>query len=286
MIRLKEQAKRLPVQPFYLSNSEEVNIKWANVFTPQMDTLGNRYGVPDDLIVKIKANNAVLQVIGSYEALLGNWQAQWRDTKNSLMYLTSSPVPIGLPAVPERFPDLPTAVTANVFGPFIQAATIILANPDLTEADRNSLGLVKAEGKPLPPEAKKREKASQFNYPVIKAEVKNGVVSLRIVRGSKFMGKAVLLQVDKEGKGVFTSLVITTAAVVTDNISLPSDIVTASWTYRGIYVEGKVQLSDWSPNLYVSVTNEAPIPPTEVEPTGKSALDAITDEQLVEPLAT
>lgn len=259
MARIKALKKKLPFQPFYLSGSEEVNIDWCNNFHFYMPTLGVKYGVPEELRTRILTCNKVLVSINDYETILMTWLAEWRDTKNMLMYEASSPSPIDLPAIREDFPALPPPVVANIFTPYIQAANIILANPDLTEADRNTLRLVKAQGKPVPPGHKKRETAEQFNYPLLKAVVKNGVVTIKVTRGNRFKGKSILIQVDRLGQGVFVPLINTSAVEVTDAISLPSGVLTASWTYRGIYIDGNTQLSDWSPNLYVSVASE-PLP--------------------------
>lgn len=259
---MKKNIKRLPNQPFYLSDSEVVNIEWANNFASHIEEMGGRFGVPNDLISKILANNLVLQSYAAYKALLDDWQEKWRDTKNSLMYLPSGNTPIALPAIPEHLPEIPPAVEANIFGPFIQAATFILVSDKLTEADKNTLGLVKAKGKPVPPTQKKRKKVSQHSFPVLKATVKNGVVTIQIIRGDRFRGKSILLKVDRLGKGSFETLLNTTGKTVTDKIVLPEDVATTTWTYKGIYMEGHTQMSEWSPNVYVTVTNE----PTVLQP--------------------
>lgn len=262
----QEQPKhRLPNQPFYLSSSEDVNIKWGDNFATVLPVLGLKYGVPTDLIAKVTANNKVLKSIGDYDTLLGTWMTEWRNTKNALMYEPSSEGVIALPTIREEFPVLPPAVAANLFAPFIQAANIILANKALTPADRTTLGLVKAAGKPVPPNHKKRVRADEFNYPLMKFTFKNGVVQIKITRGTIFKGRALLLQVDKSGMGNFTNLINTTGTAVTEAVVLPNGVHTASWTFRGVYVDGNSLLSDWSPNQYLSVNTE----PSPFEPEGE-----------------
>jgi hypothetical protein len=244
-------------KPFYISDSETVNAIWAQNFTDQLGRQYQRFNVSEDLKKKVEANNAVIQSVNQYDALLFDWQGLWRSVKNGLYNGSpSNGNPINFPQQPV-FPDLPTAVGAYVLAPHIQVANIILADPTVTDADIKLFGLVKAEGKPKPPSTKQRDKAELYNYPVMNIKIENGVVVMRIVRGKRHKGKSVLVQVDREGKGNFALLANNTSAnEVSDSIQLPNSQMTAAWAYRAIYMEGQTTISDWSPTQAVAVTKE------------------------------
>jgi hypothetical protein len=264
MRRIENQPKR----PFYISKSDVVNIEWAQNFAQNLPNVTGQYNLPAALEDKVIANALMLSRLLQFETIISDWLKEWRVCKASLFNgfpLNNDPVPV--PNTPV-FPDKPVPVAAYVLAPFIQAANIILANPAVTEADKNLLGLVKAEGKPVTPETQRREAAESFNYPVMKASVVNGTVVIKFIRGNRFKGESVLLQVDREGMGNFTNLLVTTAREFNELAQLPPGRVSAAWTYKAVYVKSETLISDWSPNLTLAITQgEFPFsPPPVVSP--------------------
>lgn len=246
------------VRPFYISASEEVNAGWSDNFAQHIGSMAARLGIPEELVTKIDDNNKGLQKTMLFNRDIEEWLAQWRIAKRALF--TGRPQnpdqPVPFPATP-TFPTLPSATYAYVLAPHIQAANIVLANPLTTEADRQLLRLVRADGLPTPPEAANRVKADEYNYPLLKVRVLNNQVIIICTRGNRWRGKAILLQVDRQGKGEYQPLVNTTNRSYSELISLPPDVQSAAWVYRAIYVEGTTTISDWSPDLGVVVRQEA-----------------------------
>lgn len=250
----------LPIRPVYISDSEVVAAAWSNNLAANLPSVAVRLGVPAALVTKVTDNNAALQATMKSIADLEKWLGGFRTTKNGLFngYPANPTLPVPFPGT-ITMPTLPDPGTAYVFAPHIQAVNIILANPDTTNADKELLELQPAEGLPTPPEAANRVKADNYNYPMIKATVANNTVTITITRGNRWRGKAAILQVDKEGRGVFVQLVNTTNGSFVETITLPVDQLTAAWTFRAIYVNGTSLISDWSPDLPVVVKNE-PLP--------------------------
>ena len=246
------------IRPFYLSASEEVNAEWSGNFATNLASVAARLGVPEALVTKVISQDKALQSVMDYNRSIEAWLSKWRTAKRALLD--------GRPANPEAFiqypptpkiPELPSDATAYVFAPHIQAANIILANPATTDADRQLLRLVKADGLPMPPEAANRVKADGFNYPLLKVVVENNTVTVGVTRGNRWKGKAMLLQVDRQGRGEFTNLVNTTSRSYTELITLPTDVQSAAWVYRAVYVDGTTVISDWCPDEGIVVQHEA-----------------------------
>ncbi len=249
-----------PIRPFYISDSEEVNALWSQNLATNLPTVAVRLGVPAALVTKVTDNNAALQATKNTMSALQKWLDQWRTTKRNLYngYPDDPTLPVPFPGA-VTLPTLPDPAPAYVLAPHIQAVNIILANPDTTDADRELLQLVRAEGLPTPPEAANRVKADEYNYPLIKVSVGNNMFTVTVTRGNRWRGKAMLLQVDREGKGEFVTLVNTTSRSYSEIITLPPQQLTAAWTFRAIYVEGTTLKSDWCPDAGVVVRQE-PVP--------------------------
>lgn len=255
-IRIENQQ----IKPFFISDSETVNADWSDNFAQNIGTVAERLGVPETLVAKIDDNNKGLQKTMLFNRDIEEWLNKWRIAKRALF--TGRPlnpeIPVPFPATP-TFPTLPSATYAYVLAPHIQAANIVLANPLTTEADRQLLRLVHAEGKPTPPEAANRVKADEYNYPLLKVKVQKNTVNIDITRGNRWRGKALMLQVDRQGKGEFITLINTTSRSYTELISLPPDVQSAAWVYRAIYVDGPTIISDWSPD-HGAVVRQEPSP--------------------------
>lgn len=255
---MAKKTNQPPARPNFISSSDEVNEKWADNFATKLPGVAAKFEVSQSLVDRVVTNTTVIKLVMGYDREIGTWLGRWKTLKKELFDgSVLTPVPAEYPAMPS-FPDLreaPTPMT-NLLQPHIQAATNILASSKCSEADREYLGLVKAEGKPVAPEAKRRPKAEEFNYPILKLGVENGLVKIRIVRGKNFRGKAAVLQVDRTGLGQFTDLAVLTGKEYDDPIHLPSGQMNAAWTYRAIFMNGQTQLSDWSPVSSVVVRAE------------------------------
>ena len=59
------------------------------------------------------------------------------------------------------------------------------------------------------------------------------------------------------GRGEFTNLVNTTSRSYTELITLPTDVQSAAWVYRAVYVDGTTVISDWCPDEGIVVQHEA-----------------------------
>lgn len=246
------------IKPFYISSSEEVNAEWSANFAINIGAVSVRLGVPTELVTRIVDNDKGLQRTMQFNRAIEAWLAQWRTAKRMLFTgrPTNPEIPVPFPATP-AFLTLPDDTYAYVLAPHIQAANIVLANPACTEADRQLLRLVKADGLPTPPEATSRVKADEYNYPLMKVEVINNAVVINVTRGNRWKSKAFMLQVDRQGRGEFTTLINTTKRTYADPINLPPDVLSAAWTYRAIYVDGHEVISDWCPILGAAVRQEA-----------------------------
>ena len=245
-----------PSLPYYMSRSLEVLWPWSNNYAAQLAVLGPAYNISADQIAQVTANAAAFDACMASLDTLDGWYSKWLDTRNGLM----DPSPanqsllVPFPDAPE-LPKPPAAVSGNVFGMHIATANIILNNPALTIADRDALGLVRAEGKPLPPEAKKRSTAKDFNYPLFKAFVsENGEdVVIRVTRGRENRDYMVLLQSDKEGTGKFVQEALFNTKEYTIKITLPEGVQTASWAFQAQYIDGQTAMSQFSPVALVAV---------------------------------
>lgn len=273
---MAKKTNQPPVRPYFISTSEEVNEVWSANFAAKLPSVAAKFELPQSLVDRVIANDKVFKLFMEYDRSISEWLGRWKTVRKELLdgnILT--PVPAEYPAMP-TFPDLqgaPTPMT-NLLQPYIQAATNILASSKCTDADRELLGLVKAEGKPVPPQAKRRPKAEEFNYPILKLGVENGLAIVRIVRGLNFRGKAAILQVDRTGQGQFADLAILTGKEYADPIHLPGGQLSAAWTYRAIFIDGQTQLSDWSPGASVVVKAEPSANPIQSLATrGPATLD-------------
>ena len=240
-------------QPFYISDSVEVAIGWAQNFAAKLPLVATKYNVPQNLQDQVALNATILNGAQNYIDVLTNWLNGWRTVLNELF--NPNPgwnVPINYPVQPQ-VPALPPEGMAYILTPFIQVAKIILASPMLTQLDVDLLRLVPAQGKPVDPDRKPREKAESFNYPLLRGSLENGNVTIRIIRGYRWRGKSALLQVDRDGSGNFVFLAQTTTSSLTEPAVLPSGEAASAWCYRAVYVEGLQQVSDWSPTLLVGI---------------------------------
>jgi hypothetical protein len=268
VVQIKNQQKR----PFFIPDSEPAAALWAVNYDKNLSGVAEKYGVPDALRAEVAANTVVLAVVFKYLDEIMKWLTKWREAKDALfVYAPSSKSPVDLPSTP-AFDKLPATVGPYILTPHIQSANIILANPALTDTDRQLLGLVKAE-----PSKRLPHTAEDFNYPLLSIKQQNGAVSIRIKRGERFRGRDVLIQADKTGTGEFTNLIIFGGNATSDPINLPKGVLTAAWSYRAVYLNGTATISDWSPIHDIAVKagiqpfmNPAP-PPSSDEGEAKAA---------------
>lgn len=243
----------VPERPFYLSASIDVNWGWSNNYKTQLPIIGPKYGIPQADIDLVVANGTAFDAAMSIISEIDKWRGDWLTTRDALLaYKPKSALPIAWPTMPE-FTKLPPAVPAWVLDAHVRTAQALLTNKNLSKLDRDTLGLVKAKGKPVPPDAKPRKKADDFKYPLVTYKVELGYVVITVKRGKANRKHMLAIQVDKEGKGKFEFLDKTNKPTYEYKIELPEGVNAATWIFRCIYMDGTTEVSEWSPATDVSV---------------------------------
>lgn len=260
----------IPKRPFYISDSQEVNGKWTATFNSGLQLLGAKYGVPKAEMDKVAAAALVVATF------MGRWERASKYLMQCIAckdgYFNTDPNypqgPVEIPN-PPREDAAPAALPPDILKIFIEVAeAILLKNPSV--ADRETLGLVPAEGKPVKPGGKPRQKVADTNYPQLKYSIQGNTITIMVKRGNVYAGKMLRLIVDKEGRGNYVEAGTTNTAKFNITFSLPAGMQLGVWSFKGIFMNGQAAVGDWSPELVVPLTQ--PVPP--IQPLANASLSA------------
>lgn len=257
-------------RPFYISDSQEVNWKWTDTFHTGLQLLGTKYGISQADMDRVEAAAVVVA------AFMLRWSRAVKYLHDCVVckdaYFNADPdypqTPVNIPNPPVEL-AAPAAMPPNILKVFIEVAeAILLKNP--SEADRNTLGLVPAEAKPVAPGRKPRPKVSDTNYPQLKYSIQGNIITITVKRGNVFLYKMLHLIVDKEGRGVYVEAGTTNTSSFTISFTLPEGVHIGVWSFKGIFMNGQATVGDWSPELVVPLTQ--PVQP--VQPVVNESLSA------------
>ncbi len=260
----------IPKRPFYISDSQEVNGKWTATFNTGLQSLGTKYGISKADMDKVAAAALVVA------AFMGRWERAINYLQKCITckdaYFNTDPdypqAPVAIPNPPEE-EEAPAPLPPNILKVFIEVAeAILLKNP--SEADRETLGLVPAEGKPVKPGGKPRPKVADTNYPQLKYSIQGNTITINVKRGDIYKGKMLRLIVDKEGRGNYVEAGTTNTAKFSITFSLPVGMQVGVWSFKGIFMNGQQSVGEWSPELVVPLTQ--PVQP--VQPVANESLSA------------
>jgi len=255
----------LTKEPDFFPRKEMAKFDWGINLSNVAGKKGSKYHIPQALIDKAKDNSLILAVFKTNLTNARKYTADLVKNKDSIMELnptnTNLPVTLTLPPDIQVWPENVTA-TVGLLRPHMEIASLLLANSDLTAADKTEFGLDK---QPTTPST--RPTAEDFNYPFMGATVKNNTIELRIKRGKRFAKKMCKVFIDKSGNGNFTPYTTTVAAKITIPIELPANAIAAAVVFKAVYLDGNEEKSDWSPNLVVPVqrSNAPTVAPQEGE---------------------
>lgn len=259
-----------PKRPFYISDSQEVNGKWTATFNSGLQLLGTKYGISKAEMDKVAAAALVVA------AFMGRWERANKYLMQCIAckdgYFNTDPNypqgPVEIPN-PPREDDAPAALPPDILKVFIEVAeAILLKNPSV--ADRETLGLVPAEGKPVKPGGKPRQKVADTNYPQLKYSIQGNTITINVKRGDIFKGMMLRLIVDKEGRGNYVEVGTTNTASISISYTLPEGVQVGVWSFKGIFMNGQQSVGEWSPELVVPLTQ--PVQP--VQPVANESLSA------------
>jgi hypothetical protein len=257
LISKSKKARRpVPSRPFYISDSESVNWKWSQDFAAALPPIAAKYGISDEQVAKVVAAALVIETCMGRLQRAKLYYEECIVCKDSYFDMNpdnpTQPVPIPSPPVESA---APSPLPPNILQIFIQTAQMILAqNPP--EADMVALGLKPAEGKPLPPEHKVRVKVADSNYPLPDYKVQGNIVTIRVKRGNAFLGKLLRLIVDREGKGEYVEAGVTDTKDFSLTYSLPEGVQAGVWLFKGVFLNGQEEVSEWSPELPELLTRQ------------------------------
>ncbi len=242
---------KLPSDPIYLPVAEVPRMEWAVNYSAKLKTLGPKYNIPPELVSAVEANTTIIAAfMDNFKMTKKLMEDLIRNKKTLLLVNLPNPNPLVELAVLPKFTDWPAAaVSSTLLAPHIESAELLNVNPNLTAADRTSLGLDPATKKPT-----KRKTAEDFNYPLVTYMVENNKIILKITRGNLWKGKVCQVVMATNDSNKFTPLTPTAKQTIEVPYIIPEGKLAATFVFQATYMDGVDMVGDWSPNIVVAVS--------------------------------